>query len=214
MARKKKIQEGLKYRSSTPVSFQPDSRKRVLRNKAGITSAIEMSDRELLAYREAAMRLSEEFSWNHSFTAGDIQYIHRVIFGEIYEWAGEYRNVKLSKDEFVFARAKFIPDLMEQFSEEVLKRETPPKTKTKKSLARLLAKIHVELVLIHPFREGNGRTIRLLLHLIAQQAGFSGMDFSSIEREGTSYNAYIGAIHEGMKKNYVPMASILLKTIV
>ncbi|MFI5251704.1 MAG: hypothetical protein ACHQQQ_04645 [Bacteroidota bacterium] len=45
-------------------------------------------------------------------------------------------------------------------------------------------------------------------------AGFTGMDFSIVERKGPSYDAYIGAIHEGMKKNYAPMASILLKTIV
>jgi len=203
-----------KYTPGPRDEFEPGSRKWILRNKLGITSNSKMNDVEILAYREAAIRLSEKFSQDHSFNAKDIQNIHKAIFGNIYSWAGKYRNVELSKGEIVFARAKFIPDLMAKFSKELLEQNTPPKLKNKKALAMLLSKIHVEVILIHPFREGNGRTVRLLLHLIAQQAGYSGMNFSHINDKGKSFEAYIGAIHKGMRGDYCSMASIIEKAIV
>lgn len=102
---------------------------------------------------------------------------------------------------------------MKTFSKEILERLTPPGAKTKKELAKLLAKIHVEFILIHPFREGNGRTIRLLLHLITQQAGYKGMDFGFIDEKGKSFDPYVRSIHEGMKGDYEPMAAMLKRAI-
>ena len=203
-----------KYTPAAKGQFEPGSHKSVLKNKPGITSQSKMNDVEILAYREAAIKLAETFSQDHSFNAADIQKIHKTIFGNIYGWAGEYRNVELARGEFVFARAIYIPDLMNRFSRKILERNTPPNVRNKKALAKLLAKIHVELILIHPFREGNGRTVRLLLHLIAQQAGFAGMDFSNIDQKGKSFDAYITAIHKGMSKKYDPMATILTDAII
>lgn len=195
--------------SSSDTEYQPGSRKRVLKNKLGITSIREMNDQEIIEYAQATKRLGEYFSFDHSFTQNDICLIHKTIFGTIYKWAGEYRNVEISKNGFVFARAKFIPDLMKDFSNSLLQPRTPPKINSGPELSLLLAKIHVEFILIHPFREGNGRTIRLLLSLIAQQAQYAGVDFGFIKDRGKEFKRYIAAIQFGMKGNYTLMQQIV-----
>jgi len=67
----------------------------------------------------------------------------------------------------------------------------------------------IEFIFIHPFREGNGRTIRLLLYLIALQAGFDEFDFGAIDQKGESYQRYIHAIHEALGGNHEPMSKII-----
>jgi cell filamentation protein len=208
-----KRKSGVKYIASGVDEFQPGSDGKVLRNKLGIASKKEMNDLEIIEYQKAAIRLASAYTKDHRMTENDIKKIHKIIFGRLYNWAGTYRNVELSKAEFVFARAKFIGELMKQFSKEVLESLTPPKVKTDSELAILLAKIHVEFILIHPFREGNGRTIRLLLHLITQQAGYKGMDFSFINEKGKTFDRYVRSIHAGMKGDYEPMARIMRRAI-
>lgn len=208
-----KRKSGVKYLVSGVDEFQPGSDGKVLRNKLGITSKKEMNDLEIIEYQKAAIKLASAYTKDHRMTENDIKKIHKIIFGRLYNWAGTYRNVELSREEFVFARAKFICELMKQFSTEFLESLTPPKVKTDKELAILLAKIHVEFILIHPFREGNGRTIRLLLHLITQQAGYKGMDFSFIDEKGKMFDQYVRSIHAGMKGDYEPMARIMRRAI-
>lgn len=69
-----------------------------------------------------------------------------------------------------------------------------------------LAETHVELVLIHPFRDGNGRLARVLSSLMALQAGLPLLDFSGLA--GTGKAAYIDAIQAGLDKHYAPMERV------
>lgn len=66
-----------------------------------------------------------------------------------------------------------------------------------------LAVVHTELLLIHPFREGNGRLSRLLATLMALQAGLPSLDFS--EFEGERKEEYFAAVRHGMGREYRPM---------
>ena len=87
---------------------------------------------------------------------------------------GKYRQVNLAKANFMFAAANQIPRLMEEF-------ETGPCRFDKiEKIARSLAVVHTELVLIHPFRDGNGRVARLLATLMALQGGLPPLDFSCL----------------------------------
>jgi cell filamentation protein len=108
---------------------------------------------------------------------------------------------------------KFIPRLMKEFSLSLLESNTPLHSMPVKTLALLLVKIHTEFIIIHPFREGNGRTIRLLLSLIAHQAGYAGMDFSFIKEKGKEFKKYIKAIQAGIKGDYFPMTNIMEKAL-
>jgi cell filamentation protein len=78
--------------------------------------------------------------------------------------------VNVEKDGFLFAAAAQIPKLMADFENGPLRHFTPCHPAATEDLARSLAIIHVELILIHPFREGNGRVVRLLAVLMGLQA--------------------------------------------
>jgi cell filamentation protein len=75
-----------------------------------------------------------------------------------------------------------------------------------------LAEVHAELILVHPFREGNGRLARLLSLLMALQAGLPPMDFSPMLGRGR--RAYIGGIHAAMGRDYRALAVVFDKIIV
>lgn len=92
---------------------------------------------------------------------------------------------------------------MEQFERDVLRRCTPCAFADRAEVVRALAETHVELVLIHPFRDGNGRVARALSTLMALQAGLPLLDFSVMAGQGKA--AYVTAIQAGMEKDYAPM---------
>jgi cell filamentation protein len=210
----RKIKRPSKYSGMSSDEFQPGSHHRVLRNKLGITSKQEMDDIEIEKYRDAFLVLSEKYNnKEYLFSENDIKIIHKTIFQKIYDWAGEYRNVELSKEDFTFARARYVHELMKTYSEQYLSKMTPAKTNDKNKLASDLAVLHNEFIIIHPFREGNGRTIRLLLYLIALQVDFNELDFSFIDEKGESYQRYIGAIHEGMGGNHTAMSEIIKEAL-
>ena len=130
--------------------------------------------------------------------------------GNIYEWAGKYRQVNISKGDFHFAAAAQVPKLMAEL-ESHLREFTPCKLNSMDKVAEALAVVHTELVLIHPFREGNGRVARLLSILMAIQSRLPPLDFSGIV--GKKKKEYILAVQEGMSHNYEPMEKIFRSVI-
>lgn len=209
----KKIKRPSKYSGISINDFQPGSHGLVLRNKLGITSKRRMDDIEIEKYSNALLILANKYDKEHSFSASDIKEIHNTIFQDIYDWAGEYRSVELSKEGFRFASAKYIPKLMNEYSERYLSKMTPAKTNDKNKLSSDLAVLHNEFIFIHPFREGNGRTIRLLLYLIALQVGLDEFDFGAIDQKGESHQRYVHAIHEALGGNHEPMSKIIKESL-
>lgn len=193
------------------AQFEPGSDERVLRNRLGIKSPIEMDAAETLALEAAMVGFVGQYDEKHCFVAADIREIHRRWLGGIYEWAGEYRRVNVSKGEFPFAAATRVPDLMADFETDVLSRLTPCNFKDRATIARALAETHVELVLIHPFREGNGRAARVLSILMALQAGLPLLDFSSIAEE--KKQDYFSAVQAGLGKSYTLMERLFAEII-
>ncbi len=104
-------------------------------------------------------------------------------------------------------------DNYEQYSrEELLRLLRERDRKPKFGLVwEALATTHCELVLIHPFREGNGRLSRLLSQLMALQAGLPLLNFSSIK--GKQREAYFAAVRAGMGRDYAPMVEIFRKVV-
>ncbi len=192
------------------AQFEQGSHDRVLRNLLAIKSVEKMDQAEALALEEAQDSFIRTYDRKHQFTIKDICHMHKVWLEKIYVWAGEYRRVNLAKDNFKFATAAHIPDLMQDFETTFLRKYTPCLFK-KELVVQALAEVHVELVLIHPFREGNGRISRLLAILMALQAGLPILDFSDIK--GKRREAYFGAVQEGMKRNYKLMEEIFRKVI-
>lgn len=76
---------------------------------------------------------------------------------------------------------------------------------------KALSEVHTELVLIHPFREGNGRCARILASIMALQAGLPVLDFSAIS--GPKKQDYFSAVQIGMDRNYEPMEKLFVEII-
>jgi cell filamentation protein len=191
--------------------FEPGSRGRVLRNFLGITRV-----REMEAVESQALTISQEtaatrYGPGHRFTSADIRRLHRLWLGRIYPWAGHYRTLNIGKGGFQFAHAPLIPGLMNAFGREVLGGHTPCGRAVGVSVARSLAEVHAELILIHPFRDGNGRVARLLSVLMARQAGVQSMDFSPLA--GRWKRIYVQAIHAAMSRDYAPLEKLFARAI-
>jgi len=197
-----------RYDSSGLVEdqFEPYSRRRVLRNKLNIRRKREMNSIETAEYGRALGKLLEAYDKNYKFLSSDIIQMHELWLGRVYEWAGTYRQVNLSKDGFPFATAMHIPVLMKSFEEEVLSKYTPCCFTSKDEIIEALAVVHTELVLTHPFREGNGRVARILAILMALQAGLPLLDFGGIK--GKKRQDYFLAVQAGLDKDYNPMKKI------
>lgn len=193
--------------TSAEGEFEPGSEGRVLRNLVGITSADEMDEVELRLLAELYEEVLLRNFPQRRLTVADLKAWHQLWLGNVYPWAGQERTVNLGKDGFQFAAAGLLPGLLREFEQQCLARWTPcASLATKDELVTAIASTHVELVLIHPFREGNGRLSRLLADVMALQAGYGPLDYSSWESRKPQY---IGAIHAGMSHDYSPMCRLV-----
>lgn len=193
------------------AEFEPGSRSRVLRNLAGVRSAREMARLESERLLAATERLIDETEVNQRFRAVDVCRMHRLWLGDVYAWAGEYRQVNIGKDGFMFAAVNLIPGLMMELERGPLRQFTPCRFASVEEQAQALAVVHAELILIHPFREGNGRSARLLATLMGLQAGLPALNFGGIR--GEEKKRYIGAVHAAVGRDYAPMTAIFRHVI-
>jgi len=186
--------------------YEPGTRKRVVKNIPGIRRKKELEALETSELLRTTNHLIQTYDKSHRFTAEDICGMHKLWLGSIYEWSGRYRQVMISKGGFPFASPNQIPRLMNEFEQEILKPFTPCVFKNRGKIIQALAVVHTELVIIHPFREGNGRLARLLAILMGLQADQPFLDFSGIR--GKRRDTYFAAIRSGMARNYEPMEEI------
>lgn len=193
------------------AELEPGSRGRVLRNLLGIVRVRDMNLAESQALELAQDAALDRFDSEHRFTAADICALHRLWLGPIYAWAGEYRRVNIGKGGFQFAHAPLIPGLMTELERGALARHTPCRPANDPEIAAALAEVHAELILVHPFREGNGRLARMLALLMALQAGLPPLDFSPLA--GAGRRGYIAAIQAGIGRDYSALAALFAKVI-
>lgn len=194
-----------RYKTSNSLedSYEPGSDGQVLKNKLGIIDKDTIDEHEAAEQLRALNECLEMFSQDHRFTAADICKVHELWLGSTYEWAGRYRLVNISKGGFPFAMARHVPALMAEFEKNQLCRYTPCLFTSQEEIIHAIAEVHTELVLIHPFREGNGRLARMIAVLMGLQAGLPPLDFSSIT--GSFKQQYFSAVQAGMDMNYKPM---------
>lgn len=176
----------------------------ILKNKLGISDQRRLDDTETVLLAD---------TYEHFFSLqarGELRFdlsllfqIHKYFLLPLYSWAGKIRTVDVSKDGMLFASVRHIQASLETF-DKVLQDNLPQVLDSKKIVAAKIALIHCELNAIHPFREGNGRTIRLFLDLLVANAGYNPIDWSK-----RSQAVYIQACVFGMKREYVAMEKIV-----
>lgn len=193
------------------AEFEPGSRRRVLRNLRGIRRVREMHEAEF----EGLLRTTEAWfsraGTDQRFTAGDICAMHKDWLGDIYPWAGEYRTVDLAKGDLHFANAGQIHRLMAELERGPLTTYTPCRPAPVADVAHGIAVVHAELILIHPFREGNGRCARLLAGLMGLQAGLPALRFDRLDGKGRA--SYFKGIQAAFDRDYGPLSELFASVI-
>ena len=129
--------------------------------------------------------------------------MHRDWLGKLYPWAGRYRTVELAKGGFRWPPARLVRQNMARFARSTLRRYTPCRPAPLEEVARNIAIVHAELLLIHPFRDGNGRLARWLADLMALQAGRPAPDYPFVGPHGRRLQeAYLPAVQAGYLADY------------
>ena len=145
----------------------------MLTNKLGITNPADLAREEERISKKKAVELFEKGVLD-SLPAGrfsTLQTIHRYLFEDIYEFAGEIRTVNLAKGNFRFAPLMYLRAALENI-------EKMPQTTSDEIVEK-----YVEMNIAHPFREGNGRSTRIWLDHILKTEIQQVVDWSKIDKE-------------------------------
>lgn len=145
----------------------------MLKNKLGITNQVELAKVEEKISKTKAKKL---------YTSGDIEEIevgtykglsdiHRYLFDDIYDFAGQLRTVNIAKSNFRFAPVMYLEVSLNHI-------DNMPQT----TIEEIVEK-YVEMNIAHPFREGNGRATRIWLDLILKNELSKVVDWNLINKE-------------------------------
>lgn len=142
----------------------------VLKNKLNIR------DNKLLKTAEEEITLIKQMELlknpiRGNFSKSHLMNIHKFIFEDIYSFAGKIRREQISKADTMF----YPPDLINRELDKVflkIKEQNMLKEKNEEKIFDNLAYVMAELNIIHPFREGNGRTIREFIRLMAKRLNY------------------------------------------
>lgn len=151
------------YEKRHSIYCYPDTN--VLINKLNIkdVSLLEKYEAKITAAKLLALRRKGIIG---VFDVKHVQDIHFFLFEDIYPFAGKFRTENIGKDEFRFAEWQYIDTELARLLD-LLKSENYLQNLDKKSLSDKLAYYMAELNVLHPFREGNGRTIREFIRELA-----------------------------------------------
>jgi cell filamentation protein len=129
--------------------------------------------------------------------------LHRHIFQDVYDWAGEYRTVNIAKGGHMFCLVPYIADQMRQrFA--TIQAESGLGLSSREEFVSRAAEHISEINAIHPFREGNGRTARAFLECLADHAG------CRVTLERIDPDAWIDASIRGFRDgDYEPMRRVI-----
>lgn len=169
----------------------------VLKNKLGLTDPDKLQRAELRFALDGERRMPRL-----SPDETGLRDAHRFLFARIYEWAGELRTCELAKEQSLFCRPQFIQSSLNGVFRD-LATERFLTNLDQAMFAARAAHYHGELNAIHPFREGNGRAVRVWLVHLARQAGH-GLVLRRMDSE-----TWLQASRESMKGNLGPMADLL-----
>lgn len=145
----------------------------MLENKLNITNEVELAKEEERITKLKALELFDTNKINE-FEVGTTKGlcdIHKFLFNEIYSFAGEIREVNLAKGNFRFAASMYLKDVL-------FKIDSMPEDTFEN-----IIKKYIEMNIVHPFRECNGRSTRIWLDMILKNRIGKVIDWSKIDKE-------------------------------
>ena len=142
-------------------------------NRLGITEPAELAKEEERISKKKALLLFESglLDTMEAGTFDSLAKIHRFLFEDIYEFAGEVRKVNIAKGNFRFAPLMYLPASLENID------------KMPQSAFDEIIEKYVEMNIAHPFREGNGRSMRIWLDQILKKEIHQVVDWSKADKE-------------------------------
>ena len=144
-----------------------------LQNKLNLTDSAALAREEERLSKQRAKELYDSGMLN-TLTAGTFQAlaaIHRQLFGDIYDFAGEVRTENLAKGNFRFAPVMYLKTALENIE------------KMPQSTFDEIIEKYVEMNIAHPFREGNGRATRIWLDMMLRQELGKVVDWSCVDKD-------------------------------
>lgn len=145
----------------------------MLENKLGITSSVELAREEERISKKRAVEMFEsgKLTELEAGTVTSLQMIHKVLFGDIYDFAGKLRTVNIAKGNFRFAPLMYLEAALANIE------------KMPQSTFEQIVEKYVEMNIAHPFREGNGRATRIWLDCILRKELGKVVDWSQVDKE-------------------------------
>lgn len=144
-----------------------------LDNKLGIKHSVELARAEEKVSKKKAIKMYET-NYLDTLEAGTfkaLSQIHQYLFEDIYEFAGKVRDVNIAKDNFRFAPVIYLKDALQRIE------------KMPQSTFNEIIEKYVEMNIAHPFREGNGRSMRLWLDHLLKNEIEQVIDWSKISKD-------------------------------
>ena len=144
-----------------------------LKNKLGIDNSAELAREEERISKKKALELFESGMLDTLETGkfSELKAIHKYLFDEIYDFASEIRNVNIAKGNFRFAPLMYLEAALENI-------DRMPQSNFDEIVEK-----YVEMNIAHPFREGNGRSMRIWLDLIFKTELKKVVDWSKVDKE-------------------------------
>ena len=145
----------------------------MLDNKLGATTSAELAREEERISKKKAIELFENGTLDKLETGkiASLMVIHKALFEDIYDFAGEIRTVNVAKNNFRFAPVMYLEVALQNI-------DKMPQT----SFDEIIEK-YVEMNIAHPFREGNGRATRIWLDCILKKEIGYVIDWSQVDKE-------------------------------
>lgn len=144
----------------------------VLRNNFNITNQQALDDAESdITSLEIAGLAVNGFPFSEDVSLNIYTQIHKQLFHDIYDWAGKIRTINIEKDTTKFCEYRFIQQEGERIFNELLAEDLLSTIENVEDYVKRLAYYYSELNILHPFREGNGRSLRTFLSILAMNSG-------------------------------------------
>jgi cell filamentation protein len=182
----------------------------VLHNKLGITDLITLQKAEEQSLAIAYGDLLREVRTNTPLDCNLLCHIHTRIFGGLYDWAGRWRTVWISKPSVTWPAPDFLNQNMRTYEQNVLRKYPASDLGEECAFCTALGEIQGEFLVIHPFREGNARTIKLATDLLAAQTGRPLLIY---DQSDDGQRRYIEAAKAAFKRDYAPMIEIIRRAL-
>ncbi len=185
-----------KYFSSKQDTYI-DQATGVLKNIPNLQNPKELEKFEEVIFQAHFVEATDYISTTEAIGLTEWQHIHKTCFEDVYTWAGKLRTIRIAKGRTIFAYPEAIESEANRLFDEI-----NIKLREKSLSFEDAAKYFADINVLHPFREGNGRTQRILFSEI-----FNRLDVT-IDYTLTSQEEMIAAMVDGYKGNYESVAKL------